>query len=267
MLVDLWRVFTENSLINQINLESKDVDSSIWTDMRSISNTCSDTNSKESEKVDLSEFISSDLRDREAGRLMGTPRNRALFYWIVGRSYLEKIQFLSKQIRRDQDQDTVHIVKRTVCQFTQSFENLSRCIANIESSMINGTPISFPQKGMVYFEIWKLLRAEKELVGYFKIDSFFDQDFRDKHSKQYRVPNSLFDVDQTLNLAQSEINELSHFRNRDSSSYKKMLNSRFYLFDDFDDPILKIDWVLQRLFSISMDTYKEEIFLYENDKN
>lgn len=235
---------------------------------------------------ELNNFLEKDISS-----LINSPRNCAVFFWIKGRGITEKSNL---NLGGDGDEGFRMDLRNAFASYCIALTNIEICKNNgfpisfpVKAMIYYGiwkvlliserstgdsiTKNNGETRPNIFCRIKNVLLAGKRGSGkrgkggdMAKHDNnscsnVFNDDFKRSLTNIYRVPRTIFDIDSAANLVTSEFTEISNFRNRDSKSYREMLDARHFLFDDFDDPIFKIDWVNLKLLSTIAPIYLKEV--------
>lgn len=209
------------------------------------------------------EDIERNVYDKKSfGRYIATPRDRVIYYWISGRAKKRKAETIYESLVDNDDNlsKKISYIDRLVC---SAFKDFVVAMSNYESSSISGFLPGQPLRPMILYNIYRLLEFDRSIKNvsryndglYIGIKNGDKGDDGDVLSRHYRIPRSYFEINEVEALTAIEYTETSHFRNRDSIQYKEMLKNKFFLNDDYDDPMFKIDWIAMRLWSLSARLY------------
>ncbi|GJM11859.1 MAG: hypothetical protein DHS20C12_02620 [Pseudohongiella sp.] len=208
---------------------------------------------------------------------IGGDKSMSISHWIEGRSSQDNLEEEFRLILNNPEilkSDAKLIdLQNLTCEIIGHYY-----LAMFESDILSQSsiPLTFPPKCHVYYNAWESLRI------YYQLAFYFDQCGLDTPSSDYwknsdkikaferklqlklrttnrYVPFSLINYPHIRREAKMALTEFREVGKVSSPSYQHTIRDKYYLFDDFEDPLFKIEWTFVQVLATGSYLHLKEI--------
>lgn len=156
------------------------------------------------------------------------PRVKAIYYWLNARQ-------LSQECA---NKNPKTVEPKLIAEIFDSF-NMALNLCKLASR--SDEPETFPPKSIIYFNIYETVN------NIYQDDEICDEEVRKKVRKILSerpgsLPKAYFESNFIEKLVERHANDLMEILNVSSNAYRREMRHRYYLFDDFEDPMCISSW-------------------------
>ncbi|WP_018275167.1 ATP-binding protein [Teredinibacter turnerae] len=156
------------------------------------------------------------------------PRVKAIYYWLHARQ-------LSQECANKKPKT---VDPKIIAEIFDSF-NMALNLCKLASR--SDEPETFPPKSIIYFNIYETVK------NIYQDNEICDEEVRKKVRKILSqrpgsLPKAYFESNFIEKLVERHANDLMEILNVSSNAYRREMRHRYYLFDDFEDPMCISSW-------------------------
>ena len=187
------------------------------------------------------------------------PRVSAIYLWLRGRrevlnivqSYCEtdiNAQIMYKDSVGIKQSSLTEEIQKLCKKLIDIVDIFSQAVDEARLSAKSDDPDTFPPKSIIYDNIIEVLHFLYEpLNTEFKQ---YIQNHIDKNDKYTGLLKQLFDIAHVTSLQDRSHRDMKELTNIFSNSYRRKMRHKFYLYDDFEDPLFIAEWAFLVMISV-----------------
>lgn len=208
----------------------------------------------------------------------GGDKSAPIVNWLRGRALQDQLESFSESMKNGKNLSTneksllIEKATDTIYQIVKHFY-----YAMFENKMLSpsGNPLSLPPRCHIYYNNWESLHTYYQMMILFHPDSISSENCEEnisnnlhKHQLNLKkkfsdptdfVPYSMIDYAHIRGEAIRALAEFNDINEVSSPSYQQLIQNKYYLSDDFEDPLFKIEWTFIQILSVGANSHIEVI--------